>query len=51
MMKEPKRVWKAYKKEAVLYVDGIPSGYSEPCATHEAAVHVAERLNEEDADE
>lgn len=52
-MKTPtgSREWKAAGKSAVLYVDGIPSGYSEPCATHEAAVRVAERLNEEDEDE
>lgn len=45
-----KREWKAVGKDAVLFVDGVPSGYSEPFGSHKAAVDGAERLNEEDVD-
>lgn len=45
-----KREWKAIGNDAVLFVDGVDSGYSEPFGNHRAAVEGAERLQEEDAD-
>lgn len=45
-----KREWKAVGKNAVLFVDGVESGYSEPFGSHRAAVEGAERLQEEDAE-
>lgn len=47
---EEKREWKAVGKQAILFVNGVHSRYSEEFATHAAAKSGAERLNEEDAE-
>lgn len=45
-----KREWKAMGNFAVLCIDGVPQGYEEDCGNHAAAVEIAQRLNEEDAE-